>query len=57
MANTSSSASTADSDKRSGRDGAGLSKSASGGEDESSTERGGDDSHLHEDQKSRTLPV
>lgn len=26
-----------------------------GGEDESSTEKDGDDSHLHEDQKSRTL--
>jgi hypothetical protein len=30
-------------------------KPSSGGEDESSTEREGDDSHLHEDQKSRTL--
>lgn len=28
---------------------------SSGGEDESSTERDGDDSHLHEDQKSRKL--
>lgn len=27
---------------------------AGGGEDESSTEHEGDDSHLHEDQKSRT---
>lgn len=27
----------------------------SGGEDDSSTEKNGDDSHLHEDQKSRTL--
>ncbi|QDZ06913.1 hypothetical protein FPZ24_04975 [Sphingomonas panacisoli] len=30
-------------------------KPSSGGEDESSTEREGDDSHLHEDQKSRRL--
>lgn len=28
---------------------------AGGGEDDSSTEKNGDDSHLHEDQKSRTL--
>jgi hypothetical protein len=26
-----------------------------GGEDDSSTEKNGDDSHLHDDQKSRTL--
>lgn len=26
-----------------------------GGEDDSSTEKNGDDSHLHEDQKSRTM--
>ena len=26
-----------------------------GGEDDASTEKNGDDSHLHEDQKSRTL--
>jgi hypothetical protein len=30
---------------------------SSGGEDDSSTEKNGDDSHLHEDQKSRTLDV
>jgi hypothetical protein len=30
---------------------------AGGGEDDSSTEKNGDDSHLHEDQKSRTLDV
>ena len=30
---------------------------AVGGEDESSTEREGDDSHLHEDQKSPTLQM
>jgi hypothetical protein len=27
-----------------------------GGEDESSTERNGDDSHLHEDQKAPSMP-
>jgi len=30
-------------------------RTATGGEDEASTEREGDDRHLHEDQKSRRL--
>lgn len=32
-------------------------ESAGGGEDDSSTEIEGDDSHLHEDQKSRRLDI
>lgn len=33
----------------------GDSSGSGGGEDESSTEKNGDDSHLHDNQKSRTL--
>ncbi|RYE69065.1 MAG: hypothetical protein EOO81_08835 [Oxalobacteraceae bacterium] len=49
----------ADSKARDEREQGGLATTgtdnASGGEDDSSTEKEGDDSHLHDDQKSRPL--